>query len=455
MVWSPLPHPFDGILYARFMTKPLRTISMACIAVLVATASPLPLVPTAQANDLGSTDFNIAMNLAGLAQSTVSIGALNCSEGGRTFNSTTDMMFGFATDQRIQGQVNMSCRPQLNINSGIRSVSGTMTIPSKGVTDGVFNAECSAKSSMSVVASVAVGAAVPGLLSVNVASASAPLAFSCSFKGSSASKATDVYGTIEGFADVTGMCNSACVAVGMTARATVTAATGELKGQTGSGTYTYTDAFELPELAAAADTLARMKGAKRVRDERISCPEGATDCTIYDSNPCPNGEDTCSFTKGGEGEFKCPEGATCTITTAPPKNASDVLTNMRVTGSRPPSTMNVTLRAGTGDVVILRPVPTVDGGVAALTASQPISLIGPPNAKCTLTLAGKKKVNRSVTLGSTGVANVSYTAGQLTALTRQLGLPAKSKTKPTITVSTTCTSDLGAIPARSRKLQLG
>ncbi len=422
---------------------------------MLLTASPLPAVSPANASDLGATDFNIAMDLAGIAQSTVSIGALNCTEGGRTFNSTSELMFGFATDQRLQGQVNMSCRPSLNINSGVRAVSGTMTIPSKGVTDGVFNAECSAKSSMSVVASVAVGAAVPGLLSVNVSSASAPLAFSCSFKGSSASKATDVFGTIEGFADVAGMCNSACVSVSMTARATVTAATGELKGQTGSGSYTYTDAFELPELAAAADALARMKGTKRVRDERVSCPEGTTDCTIYDSNPCPNGEDTCKFTKGGEGEFKCPEGATCTIGTAPPKNASDVLTNMRVTGSRPPSTMNVNLKAGPGDVVILRPVPTAEGGVAALTTSQPISLIGPPNAKCTLTLAGKKKVNRSVTLGATGATNVSYNKAQLTTLTRQLGLPAKSKSKPTITVSATCRSELGVTPARSRRVQLG
>ena len=437
------------------MTRFFRAISPVCVGVLLLTASPLPAISPAHANDLGATDFNIAMNLAGLAQSTVSIGALNCTEGGRTFATTQDMLIGFATDTRVQSQINLSCRPSLNINSGVRAVSGTMTIPSKGVTDGVFNAECSAKSSMSVVASVAVGAAVPGLLSVNVSSASAPLAFSCSFKGSSAAKATDVYGTIEGFADVTGMCSSACVAVGMTARATVTSATGELKGQTGSGTYSYTDAFELPELAAVADTLARMKNTKRVRDERVSCPEGASDCTIYDSNPCPNGEDTCAFTKGGEGSFTCPEGATCTITTAPPRNASDVLTNMRVTGSRPPSTMNVSLRAGTGDVVILRPVPTVDGGVAALTSSQPISLVGPPAAKCTLTLTGKKKVNRSVTLGANGSLNVSYTGAQITALSRQLGLPAKSKTKPTITVSTTCTSELGITPTRSRRIQLG
>ena len=437
------------------MSRFTRAFSTGCVGILLLTASPLPAVSPANASDLGATDFNIAMDLAGIAQSSVSIGALNCTDGGRTFATTQDMMIGFAMDTRVQSQINLSCRPSLNINSSVRAVSGTMTIPSRGITDGVFNAECSAKSSMSVVASVAVGAAVPGLLSVNVSSASAPLAFSCSFKGSSASKATDVFGTIEGFADVAGMCNSACVSVSMTARATVTAATGELKGQTGSGSYTYTDAFEVPELATAADALARMKNTKRVRDERVSCPEGTTDCTVYDSNPCPNGAETCKFTKGGEGEFKCPEGATCTIGTAPPKNASDVLANMRVTGSRPPSTMNVNLKAGPGDVVILRPVPTAEGGVAALTTSQPISLIGPPNAKCTLTLAGKKKVNRAVTLGATGATNVSYNKAQLTALTRQLGLPAKSKSKPTITVSATCTGELGVTPARSRRVQLG
>lgn len=450
---------FDRTLYALGMPKHARALGIACVSFLFAAGSPLPSASPAHASDLGVTDFNIAMNLAGLAQSTVSIGSLNCTEGGRTFASTQDMLIGFATDSRVQGQINISCRPSLNINSGVRAISGTMSIPSKGVTDGVFNAECSAKSSMSVVASVAVGAAVPGLLSVNVSSASAPLAFSCSFKGSSAAKSTDVYGTIEGFGDVTGMCSSACVAIGMTARATITSSTGELNGQTGSGTYTYTDAFELPELAAVADTLARMKNTKRVRDERVSCPEGASDCTIYDSSPCPNGEDTCTFSRegegGGEDSFTCPEGATCTITTSPPRNADDVLTDMRFSGSRPPSTMNVILRSGTGDVVLLRPVPTVDGGVAALTASQPISLAGPPAAKCTLTFSGRKKLKRSVVLGSNGSLNVPYSPAQLSALIRQLGFPKKSKTKPTISVSTTCTSELGTTPTRSRRLQLG
>lgn len=409
----------------------------------------------ARASDLGTVDFNVALNLAGIAQSTVSIGALNCSEGGRTFGSSTEMMLAYAMDTRIQGQITLSCRPTLNINSGVKSISGTMTIPSKGVTDGVFNADCSAKSNMAVVASVAVGAAVPGLLSVNVSSASAPLAFSCTFKGSSASKATDVFGTIEGYGDVTGMCNSACVAIGMTAKATITAATGEFKGQTGTGTYTYTDAFELPELAGVADTLARMKNTKRVRDERVSCPEGTTDCTVYDSNPCPNGEETCTFTKGEGSGFVCPAGAVCTITTGPPRNANDVLTSLRPTGSRPPSTMSVSLRQGAGDALLLRPVALTDGGIAALTALEPFTIAGPPSGKCTLALTGKKTVKRAVTLSGIGNATVSYSAAQITALVRQLGLPAKSKTKPVITASVSCVSELGTTPARNRKIQLG
>jgi hypothetical protein len=55
----------------------------------------------------------------------------------------------------------------------------------------VFTAECSTKSSTAVNANVSVGASVSGLISLNVTSASSPLAFGCTFKGSSASKGTE------------------------------------------------------------------------------------------------------------------------------------------------------------------------------------------------------------------------------------------------------------------------
>ena len=445
--------------------KIFRHASRVSAALVISLAPvPLPLLDSASAQDLGSTDFNIALNLAGLAQRSVTIGSLNCSDGSRSFGSTTEMMIGLAMDQRVQTQLSLNCRPTLAINSGVQTLSGTMTIPSRGVTDGVFTADCSARGSMAVVASVAVGAAVSGLISVNVASASAPLAFGCTFKGSSASKATDVFGTIEGYADVTGMCNSACVAVGMTAKATVTAATGELKGQTGTGTYTYTDAFELPELATVADQLASMKGKKRERDSRVSCPEGTSDCTAYSTNPCPNGEDSCKFETTG-----CPPGATCTTipTTIPacppgatcviePKpNTSDQISTALPANSRPPSTMRVALRSGAGDAVIVRPMPSTDGGTASITASEPVMVSGPPGAKCTFSLTGKKAAKRSVSLSATGTASVAYSNSQIAALPKQLGLPAKSKTKPTITATLACSTSDGPIAVKTRRFQLG
>ncbi|NCZ88663.1 MAG: hypothetical protein EBY92_05640, partial [Actinobacteria bacterium] len=93
----------------------------------------------AKAADLGATDFNLALNLAGLAQRSASVGSLNCSDGSRTFSSTTDMMLGLATDTRVQTQLSLNCKPALNINSGVQVITGTMTIPSKGVTDGVVS----------------------------------------------------------------------------------------------------------------------------------------------------------------------------------------------------------------------------------------------------------------------------------------------------------------------------
>jgi hypothetical protein len=423
--------------------KYIRTILLSIVLVPIA----LTTSSEVEAADLGSTDFNVALNLAGLAQGAVSIGALNCSDGSRTFGSSSEMLIGLATDTRVRTQLTLTCKPTLNIDSSVKTISGTMTVPTKGITDGVFVAECSAKSSMAVNATVAVGAAVSGLISLNVTSASAPLAFACTFKGSSASKSTDVFGTIDGYADVAGMCSSACVALSMTARATVTAASGEFKGQSGSGTYSYSDAFEVPELASIADRLAQMKGSARVRDERVSCPEGAEDCTIYSSNPCPNGEDTCSFTKGGQSnQIQCPEGATCTIVAPPNTVTSSHYT--KLASSRPPSTMRINLASQPGQTMVLRPMPPTNGSVATLLSGQPISIGGAPNATCSVLLRAKKKVARSITLNSSGSASFSYTTAQLKSLATQLGT---SKTK-TFTLSSSCQ---GNTPSISRTVRLG
>lgn len=401
------------------------------------------------AEDLGTTDFNIAMNLAGIAQGSVSIGSLNCSDGARTFGSSSEMLIGLATDTRVQSQLSLSCKPTLNIDSGVKTVTGTLAVPAKGITDGVITAECSAKSSMSVNASVAVGAAVPGLITLNVSSASAPLAFGCTFKGSSAAKKTEVYGTIDGYADVSGMCNSACVAISMTARATITSATGEFKGQSGTGSYTYSDAFEVPELAAIADRLAQMKGSARIRDERVSCPEGASDCSSYSTNPCPNGEDTCSFTTSGKtSEIQCPQGATCTVVT----NSYPVSSSryFKLASSRPPSNMRVNLVEQPGQTMVVRPMGQTNGSVAKLTSGEVISISGTPLASCVVTLKAKKSIKKLLTLDSSGAATFTYTTSQLKALGTQLGFPKTAKTK-SFSISAACS---GNTPSASKPVQI-
>jgi hypothetical protein len=237
----------------------------------------------------------------------------------------------------------------------------------------------------------------------------------------------------------------------MTARATVTAASGEFKGQSGTGTYSYSDAFEVPELASIADRLAQMKGSARVRDERVSCPEGAQDCTIYSSNPCPNGEETCSFTKGGQSnQIQCPEGATCTIV-APPNTVASSSTYSKMASSRPPSTMRVNLVNQPGQTMVLRPMPPTNGSVAKLQGGQPISISGQPNATCSLLLKAKKTVKRTVVLNSNGAASVTYSSAQIKTLANQLGIPKSAKTK-NFALSASCS---GNSPSAGRTIQLG
>ena len=446
----PSSHGCSKTTYNHDMKRNSTTARLLATVSLVIAGLTLTGARSASAEDLGSTDFDVALNIAGIAQSAVSIGALNCSDGSRTFASTGEMMVGLATDPRIQTQLDMVCKPTLNIDSGIKTISGTMSIPSKGVTDGVFTAECSAKSNMAVTANVSVGASVPGLLSVNVSSASAPLALGCTFKGSSAQKGTDVFGTIEGFADVIGMCSSACVSLGLTATATVTAATGELKGQTGTGSYTYSDAFEIPELASIADRLAQMKGKSRVRDQRVSCPEGAEDCTIYDSNPCPNGEDSCKISTGSSPSFTCPSNATCT--TVQPVQGQSHSGTLSKLSSRPSAKMRVVLASKAGPTVILRPQPLNQSTTSILSPGQPLTISGSVSSKCTIRFVGKKVVQRSLDTSSNGSASVTYSSSQLNSLIKQLGFLTKSKTKPIATVSAVC---VGSSGSAVEKIQLG
>ena len=89
------------------MRLPKRVLFISVTLALGQLALPLNSIGTANASDLGSTDFNLAVNLAGLAQRSVSVGSLNCSDGTRSFGSVTDMMIGLAADTRVQSQLDL------------------------------------------------------------------------------------------------------------------------------------------------------------------------------------------------------------------------------------------------------------------------------------------------------------------------------------------------------------
>ena len=274
--------------------------SLVLLAVAPAdAAAPAAQVPSAPRPAAAATpvDFNVVLNLAGIAQRAATIGALNCVDGGRTYASGMDMFYGLSRDPRLLSSVTLACQPAIAVDASVQQVTGTFAVPSKGIADGVITANCSAKAGISANAALTVGLGVPGLIAVNVSAAGAPLPIGCDFLGESAKTGTRVTGTIAGFAQITGMCSSACVALSLSAEAIITSTTGVLAGQTGRGTYEYRDAFELPALTEWANTLAALRPDPRKRDRRVACPEGAEDCSTFSTSPCPNGAETCTTTK--------------------------------------------------------------------------------------------------------------------------------------------------------------
>lgn len=390
--------------------------------------------------DLGPTDFNVALDLSGISSRVTTLGALNCTDGGTTYGSLSEMEFALAFDSRLSSSISMTCRPVVNISRAIQSVSGTMTIPSKGVTDGVIVANCSAKSGITIVANATVGVGVPGLLALNVSSASGPVPYGCDFTVSSAAKSSGVSGTIEGYATVAGMCSSSCVSIDLASKVTITSGTGEFLGQTGTGTYTYSDAFEIPDLARTANLIASLKNVTRVRDERIYCPEGTEDCSKFEPKPCEDDVTECPATQS-------------VGTLSIDAQMSDQVRQPSI--GRPRSLMRVELHAGVGDVVILRPMPRTATAIGTLVGGEPITVKSVPKSSCVVTLSnGTKKVSKSVTLDAGGTGNITYTASQLKTIAKSLGLVKRGSVLPKAKVTATCKNTAGKLPVRSEMIEL-
>ncbi len=400
-------------------------------------AQAIPIKPSV---DLGPTDFNLALDLSGISSRVATLGALNCNDSGSTYGSISAMESALVFDPRVNTSIRMTCRPEVNISRAVQTVVGTMTIPSKGVTDGVIVARCSAKSGISVVANATVGAGVPGLIALDVQSASGPVPYGCDFTATSAAKAMGISGTIEGYADIAGLCSSSCVAINLVSTATITSGTGDFLGQTGTGSYTYSDAFEIPDLAGSADRISMLKSVDRVRDERIYCPEGAKDCSQYVETACPDGETECA--ESGKAD---------SLSAVGQMSSQTLLPNV----SRPRSLMRVSLHAGAGDVVILRPMPRSVLAVGTLVGGEPITVKSVPKSSCVVTLSnGTKKVSKTVTLGADGTGNITYTTSQLKTIAKSLGLVKRGNVLPKAKITATCKSTAGRLPVRSETIEL-
>jgi hypothetical protein len=443
-----------------------------------ATTSVLPstLRPAATA---APVDFNVVLNLAGIAQRTASIGALNCADGGRTYASGMDIFYGLSRDPRLMSSVTLACQPAIAIDASAQQVTGTFTVPSKGIADGVITANCSAKAGISATAALTVGLGVPGLIAVNVSAAGAPLPLGCDFLGESASTGTRITGTIAGFAQITGMCSSACVALSLSAEAIITSTTGVLAGQTGRGTYEYRDAFELPALTEWANALASLRPDPRKRDRRVACPEGAEDCSSFSTSPCPDGAETCKTTKpepqqageGSEGQpvddpnappppsdesapsdSMTPSPASPSPASPPPAPASPApapdavpAVQIRAMGlvrpvvRRSPARMRVVLGDGPAPTVISRPLAPAPGRPATIGRGAPLTIAAAPGSSCaTAFTAGRRTVRRTDVVGGRGTVSISYSRTQMSALMRQLGVSRRGAANPTVSLAVGC-----------------
>jgi len=422
-------------------------------------------------------DFNVVLNLAGIAQRAASIGALNCVDGGRTYASGMDMFYGLSRDSRLRSSVTLACQPAIAVDASAQQVTGTFTVPSKGIADGVIVANCSAKAGISASAALSVGLGVPGLIAVNVSAAGAPLPIGCDFVGESASTATRITGTIAGFAQITGMCSSACVALSLTAEAIVTSTTGVLAGQTGRGTYEYRDAFELPALTEWANTLASLRPDPRKRDRRVACPEGAEDCSAYSTSPCPDGAETCTATKpepqqAEEGVEGAPiddpnappaptDGSSPPASPSPaspppvpsaPAPESDPALEVRSMGlfrpavRRSPARMRVVLVDGPAPTVIATPLAPAPGRAGAIGRGAPLTIAAAPGSSCTTVFgSGKRTVRRTDVVGARGTVILAYSRSQVAGLMRQLGVTKRRGAAPTVALSVACGKSAAAI----------
>lgn len=390
----------------------MRRISLALLAVTsvtlagttVARAQSPSLVRPADFEVPASASFSVNADWSSMLGDIIDGQVVNCKDGNKTYEKTTDISnanTGIAKPNflRLAGTVTMQCSPELAIANTSRTLSGTITSEALGLADGVFSLTCQFNANLAVDATVSVGLAVAGLVKIHVTEAS-PLPIACAFSGSGTAQevATTVKGTIEGFAKIGDAASLDC-ASGVTgcipfsvdnARVTITEATGLLDGYVGTGTYSYGDTFVLDEVVTAVDTVKRRVLGSSVRSSAAASP----------------------------------------------------------------ATMNVSLRAGSGSAVILRPAPAKPGWRGVVTPLSPIVVAAPVGASCSVKLKNGVKSWQSTSAVVAATGRVAFALNSTTMSAAATKLNIKLKNKPVVDATVSCRIGLEALPVVTEKLKL-
>jgi len=347
----------------------------ALVTVSPTPAGALPTLPTDAGNITPEIDWSKFITpLIKTSQSfkctiVSSTGATNATVG-RTFDPITNQMTDGIDLARWMAaptaDVGAECTSDVTIPTTPFDVSGTFTAPGLASVAGVGSTgsaalRCSALASTPTVqftVTARFGGAVPGKARVAGKTGASNISFDCSMAlefTAGASLAGTVEGTIE-FANrvANTLCDNqtgtTCIQASVTnAAVTITGGGGTLAGFTGSGTYSFNDLFNLPDVESGLNTAAN---AGKLLGFGVRA-QGAT------------------------------------------SNADQLL---------------VTLLAGKHTVKVLRPKDSGSG--VSIGASGQFDVVTSPNAKCTLTaLSGKSRVTiGTATLPKSGTRSFTISA---------------------------------------------
>lgn len=263
-------------------------LAIACLATALVGASMAPVaasspLPAGAGDFVPTIDIGAAMkDIVSLASTPCKVGQSNISDlaVGETLTlPASDLMkalaIGNAMKAKADSLVNFSCSAALALSGSEKSISGTITNATLGLS-GTFSLKCTFEQNLKVDADLGLGMALARGATLNVKSADNSIPMTCSM-AASLSDGTSMAGVIDGVAKVgtlvsdscTGDMQRSCVPLSITANVNVTSTSGKLAGYVGSGTYTLTPSFTVPPLNDNLGSFLSLLGKSSVRTSSV------------------------------------------------------------------------------------------------------------------------------------------------------------------------------------------